>query len=126
MNPTHLPRPLRIALYALAVTILLYLCLAPQDDIPHVNVWDKVEHTLGWLVLTVSGLMLSNNRPRTIAAFAFGVGVFVEIAQATMDLGRDGDVADLVADALGIGIALLGYVAYVTAARRFRAVRDAA
>src|SRR4051812_44281539 len=127
MNPTDLPRPLRLALYAGAVAVLLYLCLAPRDEVPQGGVWDKQEHAIGWLVLTVAGLMLSNNRPRAIAVFALAVGVFVEIAQATMNLGRDGDARDLVADALGVAVALIGYRAYLLTVRRPRpGARDGA
>ena len=109
MRISDLPRPLRLALYAVAVAILLYLCLAPSDGLPKVYLWDKEEHAISWLVLTVTGLVLSNHRPRAIAAFAFGLGVFVEVAQALMGFGRDSDWHDVAADSLGIAVAFLLY-----------------
>lgn len=118
MNPTHLPRPLRVALYATAVLILLYLCLAPNDELPKVSLWDKQEHAISWFVLSATGLMLSNHRPRAIAAFSFALGVVVEIAQASMHLGRHGDWHDLAADSLGIAVAFIGYFAYLLIPRR--------
>ena len=43
----RLPRPYRLALYALACLILLYLTLAPGKDVPGVGLlWDKAEHAL--------------------------------------------------------------------------------
>jgi VanZ family protein len=117
MLPYRLPRPVRLTLYGLATAILLYLCLAPTDDLPKVNLWDKEEHAVAWLVLTVTGLVLSPHRPRAIALFAFGVGAFVELAQWTMGFGRDGDWHDLAADSVGIVVAFIGYFAMLAIAR---------
>ena len=109
MLPSRLPRPLRLALYALASAILLYLCLAPSHDLPKINLWDKEEHAIAWLVLTATGLVLSPHRPRAIATYAFGLGVFVELAQWAMGFGRDADWHDVAADSLGIAVAFLIY-----------------
>jgi VanZ family protein len=106
MLVTRLPRPVRLGLYALAVAILLWLCLAPSDELPQPGVGDKWQHGVAWLVLMLTGLTLSSWRPRAIAAFAFGLGVAVEILQATMGFGRDGDWRDLVADTAGIAVGL--------------------
>jgi VanZ family protein len=120
MLPYRLPRPLRLALYALATAILLYLCLAPSRDLPKVNLWDKEEHAIAWFVLAATGLLLSPRRPRAIALYAFGVGAFVEVAQGLMGLGRDADWHDLAADSVGIVAAFSGYLAIRLAARRSR------
>jgi VanZ family protein len=117
MLPYRLPRPLRLALYALATAILLYLCLAPSKDLPKVNLWDKEEHAIAWLVLTATGLLLSPWRPRAIAAFAFGVGVFVEAAQWAMGFGRDADWHDVAADCVGIVVAFILYAPVLLLAR---------
>lgn len=117
MLPSHLPRPLRLALYSLATAILLYLCLAPSRNLPKINLWDKEEHALAWLVLTLTGLILSPQRPRAIAFYAFGLGVFVELAQWAMGFGRDADWHDVAADSLGIAVAFLGYFAVILVAR---------
>ena len=105
----RLPRPLRLALYALATAILLMMCLVPQEDLPSANMGDKIEHSIAWFVLTVTGLLLSHHRPRAIAAYAIGLGVAVEVLQATMGFGRHGDWRDLVADSLGVAAALALY-----------------
>jgi VanZ family protein len=103
------PRPLRIAAYVLASLILLYMCLAPSDGLPKVNLWDKLEHAAAWFVLTGTGLILSPRRPRGIALYAFGFGVFVEVVQGLMGFGRDADWHDVAADSIGIVAAFIPY-----------------
>lgn len=105
MLPYRLPRPLRLALYALATAVLLYLCLAPQDALPEPGLGDKWEHAVAWFVLAFTGLALSPRRPVAIAAYSLGLAVLVELLQATMGFGRHGDWRDLAADALGVAAA---------------------
>jgi VanZ family protein len=106
MLPHRLPRPVRLGLYALATAILLWLCLAPSQTLPEPGLGDKWEHTLAWLVLVLTGLMLSPRRPRAIVAYALVLAVVVEALQGAMGLGRHADWRDLVADALGVAAAL--------------------
>ncbi len=120
MHLDRLPRPLRLALYALATAILLYLCLAPSADLPKVSLWDKEEHAIAWFVLTATGLILSPRRPRAIATYAFGFGVLVEVLQYFMGFGRDADWHDVAADSVGISVAFLGYFAIVLLGSRRR------
>jgi VanZ family protein len=104
----QLPRRLRLALYALAVLVLIYLCLAPHQDLPGVElIWDKAEHSAAWMVLTSLGLILSTRRRWAIGVFAVLFGAVIEVAQANMGWGRNGDWRDLVADAIGIAVAYL-------------------
>lgn len=108
LNLGRLPRALRLGLYGLAVVILLYITLAPQQDVPTASLFsDKVEHAAGWFVLTVLGLLLSPVRPRAIIAFALTLGVAVEIAQSLMPFGRQGDWRDFVADVVGVAAAVI-------------------
>ena len=106
--PQRLPRPLRLALYAGASGVLLYLTLAPSKEVPGVGlVWDKAEHAASWAVLTGLGLILSTHRRWAIGVYAFFLGAAIEVAQANMGLGRDGDWRDLVSDCIGIAAAYL-------------------
>ena len=105
MHPHRLPRPLRLAIYALATAVLLYLCLAPAETLPEPGLGDKWEHTAAWFILAGLGLALSPRRPRAIAAFSLGLALLVEALQATMGFGRHGDWRDLVADSLGVAAA---------------------
>ena len=103
---SRLPRRGRLALYALACLILLYLTLAPGKDVPGVGlVWDKAEHAISWAVLTGAGLLLSTKRRWAILLFAFVFGAAIEVLQATLPFGRDGDILDLTADTVGIAVA---------------------
>jgi len=107
MLSARLPRPLRLALYAGAVGVVLFLCLAPSQDVPGEGlVWDKAEHSVTWAILTFLGLALSSHRPRAIALFALALGGAIEVLQATMGFGRDGDWRDFAADAIGVAAAL--------------------
>lgn len=110
MFPASLPRPLRLVLYAVATAILMAMCLTPQADLPSAHMGDKIEHTIAWFVLTMTGLLLSHHRPRAIAAYALALGALIELLQATMGFGRNGDWRDLLADALGVAAALALYV----------------
>src|SRR4051794_18393258 len=107
---SHWPRPWRLGLYALACGVLLYLTLAPEQEVPGVGlVWDKAEHALSWAILTGAGLLLSTRRRWAIGMFALAFGAAIEVLQANMGLGRDGNWADLGADTLGIVAAYLAW-----------------
>jgi VanZ family protein len=103
---SRLPRPLRLALYAIAVLVLAYMTLAPSKDVPGAGlIWDKAEHAIAWAVLTGLGLVLSTKRRWVIPIFAFAFGAAIEVLQAIMPLGRDGDIFDLMADTVGVATA---------------------
>ena len=103
---SRLPRRLRLALYAVAVAVLLYMTLAPSKAVPGSGlIWDKAEHAGAWLVLTGLGLLLSTRRRWAIGVFTFAFGAAIEVLQATMPFGRDGDIVDLMADSVGIATA---------------------
>ncbi len=108
MRPDRLPSALRFGLYGLAVGVLLFLCLAPSDELPRgaERIWDKAQHATAWLVLVELGLAFWPGRPRAIAGFGLVLGAVVEVLQATMGLGRDGDWHDLIADVVGVAAAL--------------------
>jgi VanZ family protein len=116
--PHRLPVAVRGGAYAFAVAVLLYLCLAPGKDLPEVTLWDKVEHAAAWFVLTAIGLALWPRRPGRIAGFALAFGALVEVLQAVMPLGRDGDWRDWVADAIGVAAALVIWLVARTLAER--------
>ena len=105
---TQLPRPFRLGLFALACCILLYMTLAPEHAVPGVGlIWDKAEHAGAWAVLTGAGLLLSTRRRWAIGMFALLFGAMVEVLQANMGFGRDGNWPDLVADTVGVVVAYL-------------------
>jgi VanZ family protein len=109
--PHRLPAAARLGGYAVAVAVLLYLCLAPAKDLPPVTLWDKVEHASAWFVLAAIGLAFWPWRPGRVAGFALVLGALVEVLQATPVVGRDGDWRDWIADSLGVTAALVIWLA---------------
>lgn len=110
MLPSRFPRPLRLGLYALAVVILLVLCLTPSEDLPDPGTGDRFEHMAAWFTLTLSGYVLAPRRVLVIPAFALAYGVLIEILQWVTPFGRHGDPADFVADVIGVATACVVFL----------------
>ncbi len=121
MLPHRFPRPVRLGLYALAVLILLVLCVLPSDDLPDPGTGDRFEHLAAWFVLTITGYALAPNRSLAIPAFALGYGALVEVLQGVLPSGRHSDPLDLLADAQGVAIAVVVFLAVRWLAERRRA-----
>ncbi|MCB2015952.1 MAG: VanZ family protein [Hydrogenophaga sp.] len=84
------------------------LSLSPVDQLPSLvfSVWDKAQHAAGFGLLAVTGQLAY---PRVRSGMVSGLlayGALIELAQAATGW-RQGDVADWVADALGIGLAMV-------------------
>lgn len=118
MLPSRFPRRVRLGLYALAVAILLVLCLTPTEDLPDPGTGDRFEHMTAWFVLTLSGFVLAPRRRLAIPAFALIFGVIVEILQAVTPFGRHGDPRDLVADVVGVSLACVLWFGFERLATR--------
>jgi hypothetical protein len=118
MLPYRFPRPLRLGLYALAAAILFVLCVLPSDELPDPGTGDRFEHTAAWFVLTATGYLLAPRRRLAIPAFALAYGVFLEIVQRIAPTGRHSDPQDFAADAVGVGIAVAGFLLIRRFARR--------
>lgn len=105
--PARLPSAVRWTLVGLSLCVVFWLALAPTEDVPNVGVSDKIQHAFAFCVLTGAyGLLFPNRRARVLLGVAV-LGVAIEVLQATMPFGRDGEVADLLADAVGIGVGLI-------------------
>ena len=120
MNPLpwRWPPRAKAGAYALANLVLLYLCLAPAKALPPEQMSDKAEHAIAWGVLTGLGLLFWPGLRVRVAAYALALGALVEVLQATLPLGRDGDWRDWIADAIGVGLALAVGAALGALARR--------
>ena len=119
MRPTlaFIPRPLRIAAFVLAVAVILYLSLAPTEDVPGDElVWDKAAHAIAYTILVIVGLLFSTHRRWAVVLAVWAIGIGIEVAQAAMPFGRQGDPRDALANTIGIALG----VALWTIARRFR------
>ena len=114
---SFIPRPLRLAVFAAAVAVILYLTLAPSNDVPGSTlIWDKAAHAIAFGLLVVIGLLMSTHRRKTVIACVWGLSAGIEVAQALMPFGRQGDWIDLFADTVGIVIG----VGLWALARRFK------
>jgi VanZ family protein len=103
-----LPAPVRIALFAVACCVIAWLSLSPTQALPQgLTFWDKAEHALAYLGLTLIGAWAFPDRLGRLAVGLFLAGVGVEILQSTMGLGRQGDAFDAVANSTGIAVGLL-------------------
>jgi VanZ family protein len=104
---SNLPLALRWALVGASLCLVFWLSLSPSDEIPTVNVSDKVEHAVAFLLLTLAyGLMFPRRRVAVILGVAL-LGVSIEVLQAVMPFNRQAEFADLVADAVGIAAGLM-------------------
>ena len=111
MLPYRFPRPVRLGLYAVAVAILFVICVVPSRSLPDPGTGDRIEHATAWFVLAATGYLLAPNRRFAIPAFALAFGVAIEVLQGTMGLGRHADPLDVVADLVGVALAVLAYFA---------------
>ena len=106
-----------VAAGVLAVTLQCYALYRPAGPpqpgwLPHA---DKIGHLLGFAVpvvlvlLTIGWYCGQVSRSAVVAVVAANAGqaVVSELVQARFYPGRSGDVADLVADGLGIALGLL-------------------
>jgi len=110
---TDVAPELRLALFWWSVgwAIVVFItisCLEPPRYVPNLHLWDKLEHAVAFFGMSVwfGGLVRRSRYPVIgILMLLFGGGI--EIAQGAMRLGRDEDIMDFAADAVGIAIALV-------------------
>lgn len=100
----RLPLPVKLAILALALGVLAWLSLAPTDELPKVSLSDKVEHAIAYAVLTAVAFVLFPRRLGLALAGGMAFGVLIEVLQATMGFGRDGDWRDAAANASGAAV----------------------
>lgn len=105
MSPDRFPLLPRIVTFGFAVTVLLWLSLVPTEALPKITFWDKAEHALAYLVLTGLGLILFPRRSISLIGGVLALGVTIELLQTIMELGRQGDWRDVIANSLGVACA---------------------
>ena len=105
------PRPLRIAAFIAACCIIAWLSLEPTTALPKVSLSDKIEHLIAYFGLAVIGAYAFPPHLKRLAIGLFLGGVGVEVLQALMGLGRQGDPLDALANTIGITLGLLATLA---------------
>lgn len=117
-------RALRTAPFAVMVLVSAYSFFTPGPDLPpDVDIWDKLGHALVFAALALTGLM-AGIAARRLAVLLFGYAVLTEILQALLPIQRDGDWHDVLADSIGLAVALLVGVAVARARGRLRPAAD--
>ncbi len=90
------------------VLFITYSTLAPEKYVPNLHLWDKLEHAGAFFGMTFwFAALIRRRRYPVLGLWMLLFGGAIEIAQGVMGLGRDMDIHDWYADAIGIGVALL-------------------
>ena len=90
---------------AVAVSVL---SLTPSDALPGIELWDKLQHVLAYLILAVTGAVAFPGR-RSLPWLAVGLlilGCVLEAIQAFIP-GRTASFDDAIANAIGVGLGLV-------------------
>jgi VanZ family protein len=89
------------------VVLAVVASLLPAQSLPPMGVSDKLEHSFAYTVLA---LWFAGIYPRSryiaIAAGLFLMGLGIEWAQGAMNLGRQSDARDVLANSVGISVGL--------------------
>lgn len=86
---------------------IVFLSLLPGPVIESYSAWDKGEHVVAYLVLTLwfTGILERRWYPLAAAGAAF-LGLLMELAQGTLTATRHADLVDIVANLTGVALAL--------------------
>jgi len=91
----------------LLVAFITLSCLEPPRYVPDLHVSDKLEHAGAFFSLTVwFGGLVRRRRYPVLGLWMLLFGAGIELAQGAMGWGRDMDVWDFAADAVGVAFAL--------------------
>lgn len=88
------------------------MALIPSADVPNpFNLWDKTQHALAFVVLTLTGRLTYPRKTKVVYIGLILYGASIEIMQSTLTTTRFGQVSDLLADSVGVGIGFIIYLA---------------
>lgn len=108
MRAFRFPR-LWLGLWLAGWILCIVLSLVPPPDLPGPAGSDKLGHFLAYFTLTAWAVgIFRTRRAHLLSALALvGLGIAMEIAQASLTSVRLGDVRDAVANTLGVAVGLL-------------------
>jgi len=100
-------RLLQISFWGLSLSVGV-LSLLPVEHLPPIafDWWDKAQHALAFFVLGGFGFLAYPEKPSHVAVGLLIYGALIELAQAATGW-RYGDWQDWMADAFGVGVAIL-------------------
>ena len=101
-------RPMIKASFWLICNLIAVLSLLPAEQLPPqaLNIWDKAQHAVGFMLLTATGLAAYPRQYRPLAWGLLLFGMAIELAQS-LTTWRQGDIWDWLADATGIALVML-------------------
>lgn len=108
---------------SIAITVLitlLSLIKMPPKPIVEVSNFDKIQHTIAFIVLTISWLVSRNVKFKTVSYIVILVGclvfgIIIEVLQGRLTTYRSASLLDIVANSLGIA---LGFMIFKTFTRK--------
>lgn len=90
------------------IVLIAYICLMPGDDIPRVQISDKLVHLLMFLAPAFwFGSVMTRRHLVAVGIALLAYGSATELTQGWLGWGRQADWLDLGADAAGIALGLL-------------------
>lgn len=109
---------IRFILVILYVGCIAALSLLPPQDFPKIPVFegfDKVVHFMMYFILSLLLSWAVKTEQKYMRLFliipvTIGWGIFMEIMQYEMHLGRSFDFYDILANSTGVGVGVLLYV----------------
>lgn len=106
--------------FVVAVLLSVVVLFTPESGVPTAPAGtDKVIHLVLFALLAVTGRRAGMRTGWLLACLVAYAGLS-EMAQATLPIGRDGDVGDALVDAAGAVLGLAGYALATDRRRRTR------
>lgn len=100
----------------IATIILTYLSLSSLSELNvQIDVSDKILHGVAYLGLTILWLFAvkkshGSSKVKAIVGLILVIfGIIIEVLQSTMPLNRHGDFLDVIANSLGVLLALVSF-----------------
>lgn len=94
--------------FVVELLIVAWLSLIPVCLIPGpIQFWDKAQHAMEFLGLTVTGLLAHPRRTVSLGLGLMSYGALIEVSQSSFTTTRSGEVSDWFADVAGLFIGYL-------------------
>jgi VanZ family protein len=107
-------------IFGFGLVLSTVLLLMPSYAVPKAfDFYDKAQHSLVFVSLTLAGLMAYPQRLKTVCLGLCLYGGLIEVLQSTVTTTRHGDVVDWFADSLGIVAGLAVYLLGLRLAKKF-------
>lgn len=100
-------RKAALVLFGLGVVAVVWVSLLPQESLPPVGLWDKLQHLVAYGALAVTGGVAfpGNRRLLVLGGALILFGGALELAQSQIP-GRFGSLGDALANGLGVALGL--------------------